>query len=132
MPVKTVTCVICGEQITKRKSLQYKSGRACREHKEVINDIANKKEELELKECTDSMSLQIVVNALVSDEIKLSANKYIIWELFKQQSGVWPSKLFQEIRKRYFEFETPTDITERIEFVIKVDRMNRVLATIKY
>jgi len=130
MSVKTVTCVICGEQVTKRKSLQYKSGRACREHKEVINDIAEKKEELEIKECSDSVRLQMVVNTLVADEIRLSANKVIIWELFKQQSGFWPNKLFQEIRKEYFEFETPTDTTERVKFVLKVDRMNRILLTI--
>lgn len=34
--MKTVTCVICGEQVTKRQSLAHGDGRACRTHEEVV------------------------------------------------------------------------------------------------
>lgn len=41
--MKTVTCAICGEQVSKRKSLAYKDGRACRVHDEVEQDQKDKK-----------------------------------------------------------------------------------------
>jgi len=34
--MKTITCCICGKEITKRKSLAFSDGRACRDHAEVI------------------------------------------------------------------------------------------------
>ena len=46
MSVKTVVCVICKEQVTKRQSLAYGGGRACRHHPEVekmVKDAAEDK-----------------------------------------------------------------------------------------
>lgn len=45
MPIKTVTCCICGKEITKRKSLKIGEGRACRSHPEVAAFVEEKKEE---------------------------------------------------------------------------------------
>jgi len=41
--MKTVTCCICGKEITKRKSLAFSDGRACRDHKEVVEFSAQLK-----------------------------------------------------------------------------------------
>ncbi len=35
MPAKMFKCVICGEEVSKRKSSAYKDGRACKTHDEV-------------------------------------------------------------------------------------------------
>jgi len=51
MPIKTVECVICKEEVTKRKTLVYKDGRACREHQEVQDAVLEQK----LKEEQDIM-----------------------------------------------------------------------------
>ena len=51
MPVKTFKCVLCGDEISRRKSLLIKiegvEGRACRKHQEVINMINEQKKEFE-------------------------------------------------------------------------------------
>lgn len=47
MPPKTITCCICGKEISKRKSLQFRDGRACRDHQEVIEVVEKNKKELE-------------------------------------------------------------------------------------
>ena len=55
MPPKTYKCMICGEEVSKRKSLFMGSlnggeGRACRKHQEVIDLLKNHQEEMEIKE----------------------------------------------------------------------------------
>jgi len=37
MPVKMVVCNICGREVTKRQSKEYKDGRCCREHQDFLN-----------------------------------------------------------------------------------------------
>jgi len=50
MPVKEVTCIVCGNVVSKRKSLAFGEGRACREHEEVVQMIEGKaQEELDKK-----------------------------------------------------------------------------------
>jgi len=40
MPPKTVTCCICGEETSKRKSIEVKKGeRACRSHEEAVERL---------------------------------------------------------------------------------------------
>jgi len=34
---REVVCVICGKSVSRRKSLAYKEGRACRDHQEVMD-----------------------------------------------------------------------------------------------
>ena len=40
----TFTCVICGKEVSKRKSLEYNGGRACKTHEEAQIALARKKE----------------------------------------------------------------------------------------
>lgn len=55
--MKTFTCVICGEQVSKRKSLAYQGGRACRKHEEVVNNINNDKAEKEIQSLIASIEV---------------------------------------------------------------------------
>lgn len=36
---KTINCIICNKEVSNRKSLAFGKGRACREHKEVIQKV---------------------------------------------------------------------------------------------
>ena len=45
--MKTFKCVICGKEVSRRKSYAYKDGRACREHPEVIESRKTKEIEQE-------------------------------------------------------------------------------------
>lgn len=47
MPHKTVTCNICGAEVSKRKSLAFGDSRACREHKEVVEMLERQKEKIQ-------------------------------------------------------------------------------------
>jgi len=60
MPPQMVTCEICGEQVSKRKSLSLQeingqTGRACRHHPELEQMIAEKKD----KEMAEKARLQV-------------------------------------------------------------------------
>ena len=48
MPPKTCTCNICGQTVTKAKTLQFKDGRACREH-EGVHEWSDKQQESQKK-----------------------------------------------------------------------------------
>ena len=41
---KTVTCVLCDKPVSKRQSLAFLEGRACRDHEEVIKTLEDAKE----------------------------------------------------------------------------------------
>lgn len=44
-----MNCNICGKEVTKRKSLAFKDGRACRDHEEIIKIQEEQKKILENK-----------------------------------------------------------------------------------
>ena len=48
MPAETIICNICKKEVSKRKSLNFHGGRACRDHEEVIKMV----EEQKMHECT--------------------------------------------------------------------------------
>lgn len=74
MPVPTVTCAICGEQVTKRASLALKNldpkrwptGRACRTHEEVQKLVATRMADDELNRKLKQAEFAICVIAAVS------------------------------------------------------------------
>jgi len=45
MPIKMFTCVICGKEVTRKKSYAYKNGRACRIHEKVMQDFLKREKE---------------------------------------------------------------------------------------
>lgn len=47
MPAKTVVCNICGDEVSKRKSLAFGDGRACRQHDEVVQALEEQKRKLQ-------------------------------------------------------------------------------------
>ena len=47
MPPKTFTCVVCSNEVSKRKSLAFGKGRACRDHEEVQAAIKQAEEQAE-------------------------------------------------------------------------------------
>jgi len=56
---KTFNCVICDQEVSKRKSLAYGDGRACRDHENVIKmvqEIKNSKAQKRLDEKIKSSS----------------------------------------------------------------------------
>jgi len=55
MSSKTFTCVICGEEVSKRKSLSFKDGRACRHHEELQKALKEAEEEKLWKKAEENM-----------------------------------------------------------------------------
>ena len=72
MPPKTTTCEVCGEQVSKRQSLAYKTGRACRDHDEVVAFIA----EIAQKKADAAESVKKVEDRL-KDKDKEKVNKEV-------------------------------------------------------
>lgn len=66
MPPKMVTCCICKHEVSKRKSLAWGEGRACREHKEVQDMVREKAMEQEqhtiMAEMNDAMRYMMAVS----------------------------------------------------------------------
>lgn len=61
MPPKTCTCIVCGQEVSKRKSLKIGEGRACRHHKEVEDFIENAKADRMFKENMASIQDMMLV-----------------------------------------------------------------------
>jgi len=59
---KEIECVICNKQVTKRKSLAYENGRACRDHKEVLGMVADQIKEDDWKKIDEKMNLICAVS----------------------------------------------------------------------
>ena len=60
MAGKVVSCIICGDEVSKRKSLAFGEGRACRSHQEVIDMVEAKEEEFR----SEQLNKQITVSMM--------------------------------------------------------------------
>ena len=56
------TCVICQKTVSKRQSLAFGNGRACREHEEVIKAVSDKKEVEKWKNIDSKMRVMNAVS----------------------------------------------------------------------
>lgn len=62
---KEVVCVICGKSVSRRKSLAYKEGRACRDHQEVVD--ATREAEFSSMNAKASSKLRVISGAAMVD-----------------------------------------------------------------
>ena len=64
--IKEYVCVVCGEPVTKRKSVRYREGRACKHHEEVAELAEFQKEVAFAKE----KSREVRVGNRITDRIR--------------------------------------------------------------
>jgi len=71
MPPKTVTCVICGQEVMKAQTLAYKEGRACRKHEGVQ----------EYSEQIQAQQKQTLTKSIDKHERKYTLREYVPLEV---------------------------------------------------
>lgn len=114
MPPKTVKCVICGSEVTKRQSLSLKQltgadGRACRYHEEVIEAVSNMQKE---------KSLQVKLRQAEKTMRKIVAVEQVrIWYAFY---GFSDTMVFARLRK-------VMSHKEAIEIMNEVEKIGKIL-----
>ncbi len=93
---KTVTCVICGQEVSKRKSLAYSDGRACRDHEDVIKmvqEIKNSKAQKRLDEKIKSSSWEWT-KILIVEQYR------VYWSMYNQMTArVYLSSILHKLHK---------------------------------
>jgi hypothetical protein len=58
-------CVICGNDVTKRKSLAYDNGRACRIHEKMINKVNEDKLAIIAKDVESKLRILMATNSII-------------------------------------------------------------------
>ena len=94
--IKSVTCTICGNSISKRKSIMIDKGRVCRSHQEV-NDYFNKIKEDELTKRADK-KMQIIM-AVSFVRIYHSIRNIPVWVLKKHVQNRLDHDSYKEFEK---------------------------------
>ena len=75
MPPKMFTCALCGHEVSKRKSLAFSDGRACRDHEEVQEMIRRAEEQAKIekidKEKIDKEMNENLMVFMYSEQIRV-------------------------------------------------------------
>ena len=74
MPAKVCTCCICGNEVSKRQTLAFADGRACREHEEVVNFVESQRQALseQRQKAKDKAEMDKVMKE-INDRMRLFA-----------------------------------------------------------
>lgn len=88
------TCVICGEVVSKRKSLAWEDGRACRDHDEILKSQQKAAEKIQEKRDANmarneihKLIINITADGLLVDCYNNGWTKAEGFRLFKKQAN---------------------------------------------
>lgn len=70
MPPKTFTCVICNQEVSKRKSLAFSDGRACRDHEEVKEMVRMAEEQAKMEKIDRDINEKMAV-IMLTEQIRV-------------------------------------------------------------
>lgn len=95
---KEIICNICGETVTKRKSLAFKDGRACREHQEVVDMVKSRIREEDMKKIDEKMSLISAVSMVrVLHTVRGIPVTPLLWQIRDKKGIEFYRKVVDEI-----------------------------------
>ena len=109
------TCVICQKTVSKRQSLAFGNGRACREHEEVIKAVSDKKEVEKWKNIDSKMRVMNAVSyyrVYHTQGIPLVVLDHQIGKNLDKQGYTMSSEEIQSCLMHYFAFQQMIKKTE--------------------
>jgi len=105
MPQKTFTCVVCNNEVSKRKSLAFSDGRACRDHEEVQEMVRQVEEQAEMEKIDRNINEKMAVIMLTEQIRVFHTMKGIpVWFLLERaermiRNSGWDLKVLDQIKE---------------------------------
>jgi len=122
MPPKTVTCVVCGQEVSKRKTLLIEGGRACRDHDEVRAWEELRKLESDMAEVGESLRVMVLAAGVRTTH---SLARTPVETLYGRISSRWGLSTAESVRRKVDEHGGPLMTAVELSSVIADGLMMR-------